>query len=63
MMNISAGDSKMQKTGFGPLLKGFKRAKFNDLESVKKIISKKLQQFLLNRFWENLELLGQLILS
>ena len=41
MLNISAGDSKMQKTGFGPLLKGFKRAKFNDLESVKKIISKK----------------------
>ena len=30
MLNISAGDSKMQKTGFGPLLKGFKRAKFNE---------------------------------
>ena len=42
MLNISAGDSKMQKTGFGPLLKGFKRAKFNDLESVEKIISKKI---------------------
>ena len=41
MLNISAGDSKLQKTGFGPLLKGFKRAKFNDLESVEKKISKK----------------------
>ena len=40
MLNISAGDSKMQKTGFGPLLKGFKRAKFNDLKSVEKVITK-----------------------
>jgi acetylornithine/N-succinyldiaminopimelate aminotransferase len=41
MLNITAGDSKFQKTGFGPLLQGFKRAKFNDLNSVKKAISKK----------------------
>ena len=40
MLNISAGDSKPQKTGFGPLLKGFKRAKFNDLKSVEKVITK-----------------------
>ena len=40
MLNISAGDSKSQKTGFGPLLKGFKRAKFNDLKSVEKVITK-----------------------
>ena len=41
MLNITAGDSEFQKTGFGPLLKGFKRAKFNNLGSVKKILSKK----------------------
>ena len=41
MINITAGDSKIQKTGFGPLLKGFKRATFNDLKSVKKVLSKK----------------------
>ena len=41
MLNITAGDSKIQKTGFGPLLKGFKRATFNDLKSVKKVLSKK----------------------
>ena len=41
MLNITAGDSEIQKTGFGPLLKGFKRATFNDLKSVKKVISKK----------------------
>ena len=41
MLNITAGDSRFQKTGFGPLLQGFKRAKFNDLNSVKKTISKK----------------------
>ena len=40
MLNISAGDSKSQKKGFGPLLKGFKRAKFNDLKSVEKVITK-----------------------
>ena len=40
MLNISAGDSKPQKTGFGPLLKGFKRARFNDLKSVEKVITK-----------------------
>ena len=38
--NITAGDSKIQKTGFGPLLKGFKRATFNDLKSVKKVLNK-----------------------
>ena len=41
MLNITAGDSEFQKTGFGPLLKGFKRAKFNNLGSVKKILNKK----------------------
>ena len=41
MLNITAGDSKFQKTGFVPLLQGFTRAKFNDLNSVKKAISKK----------------------
>ena len=41
MLNITAGDSKIQKTGFGPLLKGFKRATFNDLKSVKKVLTKK----------------------
>jgi acetylornithine/N-succinyldiaminopimelate aminotransferase len=40
MLNITAGDSEMQKTGFGPLLKGFKRATFNDLKSVKKVLNK-----------------------
>jgi acetylornithine/N-succinyldiaminopimelate aminotransferase len=40
MLNITAGDSEMQKTGFGPLLKGFKRAAFNDLKSVKKVLNK-----------------------
>jgi len=41
MLNITAGDSEIQKTGFGPLLKGFKRATFNDLKSVKKVLTKK----------------------
>jgi acetylornithine/N-succinyldiaminopimelate aminotransferase len=41
MLNITAGDSEFQKTGFGPLLKGFKRAKFNNLRSVKKILNRK----------------------
>ena len=41
MLNITAGDSEFQKTGFGPLLKGFKRAKFNNLGSVKKILNRK----------------------
>ena len=41
MLNITAGDSEFQKTGFGPLLKGFKRATFNDLKSVKKLLNKR----------------------
>ena len=41
MLNITAGDSEFQKTGFGPLLKGFKRAKFNDLKSAKKAVTSK----------------------
>lgn len=41
MLNITAGDSEFQKTGFGPLLKGFKRARFNDLKSTKKAVTSK----------------------
>ena len=44
MLNITAGDSTFQKTGFGPLLQGFKREKFNDLNPVKKTISKKVSK-------------------
>lgn len=40
MMNITVGDSEFHQTGFGPLLEGFKKAQFNDLDSVKKIINK-----------------------
>ena len=41
LLNITAGDSEFQKTGFGPLLKGFKRARFNNLKSAKKAVTSK----------------------
>jgi len=41
ILNISIGGSDIHKKGFEPLISGVKHAKFNDINSVKQLISKK----------------------
>jgi acetylornithine/succinyldiaminopimelate/putrescine aminotransferase len=46
MLNITAGDSKFQKTGFGPLLQDSREQNLMILILSKKLFPKKLQLFL-----------------